>query len=91
MTDEVRLDLRLSPRVRYREVAGDLGVLIHLERGTIVTMNAQAARTLSLIAELGSRDAVVAAVAGRQAVPPAQAASDLDVFLAELREEGILQ
>ena len=83
--------LRLHPRVRYRAVGDELGVLIHLERGTVVTMNAQAARTLGLIAELGSRAAVVAAVAAEHDLAAAQVDADLEPFLAELREQEILR
>jgi hypothetical protein len=83
--------LVLNPRVRYRTVGESFGVLVHLERGTVVTMNAQAARTLALIAALGSRAEVAAQVAAEQDVPLATVDADLEPFLAELRQQEILR
>ena len=82
--------LELSPRIRYRAI-DDEGVVVHVDRGEVMVLNAVALRTLQLIGETGSRSAVLGRLVQEYDAPEAVLAADLDSFLGELREHDLLR
>ncbi len=86
MTDD-RLILR--PQVRFRAVDGE-GVLIHTERGVVIVVNALGLRTLELIREQGSRQAVIERLTAEYDAPQATITADLDAFLDQIRAQQLI-
>ncbi len=83
--------IRLSGRVRFRDVAGQ-GVLVHLEEGRVLVVNDVG---LFIVQALGrqamTESELAAAVAQAFEVDAARAQSDVAVFLEQLRGEKALQ
>lgn len=87
MTDD-RLALR--PQVRFRAIDEE-GVIVHTERGVVIVVNALGLRTLELIREQGSRQALIARLAVEYDAPDTTIATDLDAFLDQMREQQLLE
>lgn len=79
----------LSSQVRYRAV-GDEGVLIHLENGRVIVVNEVGLHIVQQLKKPTTRNDLAVAVAAEFEVSFAQAAEDLDLFLAELDQDQIL-
>ena len=80
----------LSDRVRFRAV-GEEGVVVHVESGRVVVLNATGLHVLREL-EQGSRTPaqLAGSLAAEFAVEPAEASADVAAFLAELDAERIL-
>jgi hypothetical protein len=87
MTDD-RLTLR--PQVRFRAVDEE-GVIVHTERSVVIVVNALGLRTLELIREQGSRQAVIERLAAEYDAPETTIAADVDAFLDQMREQQLLE
>ena len=92
MPESIQEDkVRLSGRVRFRDVAGQ-GVLVHLEEGRVLVVNDVG---LYIIQTLGRQAMTVSelaeAVAQAFCVNAARAKSDVALFLEQLRGEKALQ
>ena len=81
--------ISLSPQVRYR-VVGDEGVLVHLENGRVVVVNEVGLHIVQQLKQPTTRSDLVMSIAAEFEVSPLQAAEDLDLFLAELGQDQIL-
>ena len=82
--------LRLrSDDVEWR-VVGDEVIALHLPSSTYLAVNAVGATVWPKLVEGGTREQLVAAVLERFDVDEATARRDLDAFLADLDERGLI-
>ena len=81
--------ISLSAQVRYRSV-GDEGVLVHLENGRVVVVNQVGLHIVDCLKEPVTHGDLVESIAAEFDVSSEQAAADLDVFLAELDQDQLL-
>lgn len=79
----------LSPRVRFRAV-GDEGVLVQIESGRVLVVNAVGLYLLPLLKTPVPRKTLVSALVEEFEVSPGQAAMDLDAFIDQLDQEQVL-
>ena len=83
--------VRLSGRVRFRDVAGQ-GVLVHLEEGRVLVVNEVGLYIVQALGRQAMTESELAeAVAQAFEVDAVQAKSDVAVFLDQLRGEKALQ
>ena len=83
--------VRLSGRVRFREVAGQ-GVLVHLDEGRVLVVNDVGLYIIqALVRHAMSESELADAVAQAFEVDAIQAKSDVALFLEQLRGEKALQ
>ena len=82
--------ISLTSRVRYRAVGED-GVLVHFDNGRVMVVNEVGLCIVQLLDKLITRKDLAACVAAEFDVSAHQAEADLDLFLAELDEEQVLQ
>ena len=81
--------ISLSPQVRYRAV-DDEGVLVHLENGRVVVVNEVGLHIVQQLKKPITRSDLAMSIAAEFEVSSAQATEDLDLFLAELDQDQIL-
>ena len=81
--------ISLSPQARYRAV-GDEGVLVHLENGRVVVVNEVGLHIVQQLKKPITRSDLVMSISSEFEVSSVQAAEDLDLFLAELDQDQIL-
>ena len=81
--------ISLSSQVRYRSVS-DEGVLVHLENGRVVVVNQVGLHIVGCLKEPTTHDNLVESIAAEFDVSSRQAAADLDLFLAELDQDQLL-
>lgn len=83
--------VRLSGRVRFRNVAGQ-GVLVHLEEGRVLVVNEVGLYIVQALGRQAMTESELAeAVAQAFDVDAARAKSDVALFLDQLRGEKALQ
>jgi hypothetical protein len=82
--------INLSPRVRFRSV-GDEGVLVHLDSGRVVVVSEVGLSVVQGLSVPNTLDNLAAAIASEFVVTETQAIEDLEVFLAQLDEEKIVE
>ncbi len=82
--------ISLTSRLRYRAVGQD-GVLVHLDNGRVIVVNEVGLRIVQLLDKPMLRQNLTASVAAEFDVSADQAEADLDLFLAELDEEQVLE
>jgi len=81
--------ISLTSQVRYRAV-GDEGVLVHLENGRVIVVNEVGLFIVQLLAAPKTRRELAEAIALEFEVSADQAESDLELYLAELENEQVL-
>ena len=81
--------ISLSSQVRCRAV-GDEGVLVHLENGSVVVVNEVGLHIVQQLKKPITHSDLVMSIASEFEVSSVQAAEDLDLFLAELDQDQIL-
>ncbi len=79
---------RLAPGIAWQTIDGE-GVVLDLERGRSLGLNATAALILSLL-ETHTEEAIAAEISKRFGVTAEAAAVDLKDFLDVLRQNGLL-
>lgn len=84
-----RTRVRLSRDVIFREVAGEV-VLLHLGTGVYFGLDPVGTRVWQLLAEGRSREQILEVLVGEYDVGERRAAADLEDFVAELREHGLV-
>ncbi len=89
-TGDDEIGLALSPRVRWRAV-GDEGVLVHLDRGRVLVVNAVGLHLLQRLASRPTRASLLDSMVDGFECTRDQAQADLDAFLAELESESALE
>lgn len=83
--------MRLSGRVRFRDVAGQ-GVLVHLDEGRVLVVNDVGLYIVqALVRQAMTESELADAVARAFEVDAIQAKSDVALFLEQLRGEKVLQ
>ncbi len=82
--------LRLSPQVRFRAVDKE-GVIIHTQRGVVIVVNSLGLRIMELIREHGCRQGVLDRLIDEYDAPESILSTDLDDFLARLREQALVE
>ena len=82
--------INLTSRVRYRAVGED-GVLVHLDNGRVIVVNEVGLHIVQLLDRSMLRKDLTASVAAEFDVSADQAEADLDLFLAELDKEQVLE
>jgi hypothetical protein len=76
--------------VRYRAVGED-GVLVHLDNGRVLTVNAVGLHIVQALREPCTRSDLAASVADSFEISRQQAEADLDTFLQDLEAEQVLR
>ena len=82
--------IQLSSQVRYRAV-GEEGVLVHLENGRVIVVNEVGLFIIGQLDVPRTRHELVQAIFREFEVTEEQAASDLELYLAELAREQVLE
>lgn len=82
--------LRISSRIRYRNVGGE-GVVVHLDSGRVIVVNDLGLFVLQQLATPVSRQALVDAIVRDFDVSNEEAEADLSHYLQELGEENLLE
>jgi len=82
--------LSLTSRVRHRAV-GEEGVLVHLESGRVIVVNEVGLHIVQQLASAQTRQTLTESIAGTFDIGTEQAAADLDLYLAELDKEQVLE
>jgi len=90
MTMPSQEQLSLISSIRHRAV-DDEGVLVHLENGRVIIVNEVGLYIVKQLASPMTRQALTQAIALHFDIDTDTAASDLDVYIAELDKEQILQ
>lgn len=80
----------LTSRVRHRAVADD-GVLINLESGRVVVVNEVGLHIVQELASPKTRQSLVKSIISHFDIDAAQATADLEIYLAELESEQVLE
>jgi hypothetical protein len=86
VTSEIRLR---TDGIEWREVEGEI-VALELESSSYLAANPTATTLWSALVEGTTREALVRTVVEQYAVEEAVAGRDVDAFLAQLREQGLL-
>ncbi len=89
-TPDSETNIGLSPRVRWRAV-GEEGVVVHLEQGRVLVLNAVGLFAVQRLSNPLSRQALAVAIADEFEVSSEQAEADMDAFLAQLDAEQVLE
>ncbi len=79
----------LNTRIRHRAVGED-GVLVHLDSGRVIVVNEVGLHIVNLLASPISRQALVDSITRHFNVDADQAATDLELYFAQLEEEQSL-
>lgn len=82
--------LKIPDNVLFQEVDGE-AVLLSLDEGCYYGLDELGTRIWKLIHQDLDRDQVVAAIVAEYEVEPEQARGDLDAFLSDLRESGLIE
>ena len=82
--------LRKNPQVVYRALAGEGGVLLHLESGAYHGLNEVGTLIWSLLDEERTLDELVTELHERLLDPPEDLRGEVERFLADLRERDLL-
>lgn len=82
--------IMLTSQVRYRAVGGD-GVLVHLENGRVIVVNEVGLFIVQQLDSPRTSHQLAAAISLEFEVTENQAKSDLEVYLAELDNEQVLE
>ena len=82
--------ISLTSQVRYRAV-GDDGVLVHLENGRVIVVNEVGLFIVQLLDCPRTCQELVTAISLEFEVTENQAKTDLEVYLAELDNEQVLE
>jgi hypothetical protein len=82
--------ISLTSQVRYRTV-GDDGVLVHLENGRVIVVNEVGLFIVQQLNSPKTRQELAVAISHEFEVTENQAESDLEVYLAELDNEQVLE
>jgi len=82
--------IRKNPQVVYRALAGEGGVLLHLESGAYHGLNEVGTLIWGLLDEERTFDQLVAELRERLLDPPADLRDEVERFLADLRERDLL-
>jgi hypothetical protein len=82
--------LRKNPQVVYRALAGEGGVLLHLESGAYHGLNEVGTLIWGLLDEERTLDQLVAELRERLLDPPEDLRGEVERFLADLRERDLL-
>ena len=80
--------LRLAPGIAWQRIDGE-GVVLDLERGRSLGLNASATLILSLI-DTHAEEAIVAELCRSFAVTAEEAEADVRSFMGELRQGGLV-
>lgn len=80
----------LTSQVRYRAV-DDEGVLVHLENGRVIVVNEVGLFIVQQLDSPKTHQELVIAIAWEFEVTEKQAAADLELYLAELDNEQVLE
>lgn len=81
---------KIPDNVLFQEVDGE-AVLLSLDEGCYYGLDELGTRIWKLIHQDLDRDQVVAAIVAEYEVEPEQARGDLDAFLNDLRESGLIE
>ncbi len=90
MTNTPQETLSLISSIRHRAV-DDEGVLVHLENGRVIIVNEVGLYIVKQLASPQTRQALTQSIARHFDIDPDTAASDLEIYIAELDKEQILQ
>ncbi len=82
--------IQLSSQVRYRAV-GEEGVLVHLENGRVIVVNEVGLFIIGQLDVPRTQNELARAISREFEVTEEQAASDLELYLAELAREQVLE
>ena len=82
--------IRRNPQVVYRALAGEGGVLLHLESGTYHGLNEIGTLIWGLLDEEKTFDGLVEKLRERLLDPPDDLSGEVERFLADLRERDLL-
>jgi hypothetical protein len=82
--------LKKNPQVVYRQLAGEGGVLLHLESGAYHGLNEVGTLIWGLLDEEKTFDELVADLREHLLDPPADLDGEVERFLADLRERDLL-
>jgi hypothetical protein len=82
--------IRKNPQVVYRALAGEGGVLLHLESGAYHGLNEVGTLIWGLLDEEKTFDQLVAELRGHLLDPPDDLPGEVERFLTDLRERDLL-
>lgn len=82
--------IRKNPQVVYRALAGEGGVLLHLESGAYHGLNEVGTLIWGLLDEDKTFDQLVAELRDHLLDPPDDLPGEVERFLADLRERDLL-
>ncbi len=82
--------LFLTPRIRYR-VVDEEGVLVHLESDRVIVVNKVGLFIVEQLATPKSRLSLANSIASHFEIDVEQAKKDLDLYIAELDRERVLE
>jgi Coenzyme PQQ synthesis protein D (PqqD) len=82
--------IRRNPQVVYRALAGEGGVLLHLESGAYHGLNEVGTLIWGLLDEEKTLDELVEGLRGQLLDPPDHLRGDVERFVADLRERDLL-
>ncbi len=80
----------LSSRMRHRAV-GDDGVLVHLDNGRVIVVNEVGLHIVQQLATPQTKQALIDSISTHFDVDVEQAEADLELYLAELDKEQVLE
>jgi len=86
MTEQIGL----TSRLRHRAV-GDDGVLVHLDNGRVIVVNEVGLHIVQQLETPKTKQALTDSIISAFAVDVEQATKDLDLYLAELDREQVLE
>ena len=82
--------IRKNPQVVYRALAGEGGVLLHLESGAYHGLNEVGTLIWGLLDEDKTFDQLIAELRDHLLDPPDDLPGEVERFLADLRESDVL-
>jgi len=82
--------IKKNPQVVYRALAGEGGVLLHLESGAYHGLNEVGTLIWGLLDEERTLEQLVAELRERLLDPPEDLRGEVERFLADLRERDLL-
>lgn len=82
--------ISLSSRLRHRSV-GDEGVLVHLDNGRVIVVSEVGLHIIQQLEMPRTKQALTASITETFDVSELQASADLDLYLAELSKEQVLE
>jgi hypothetical protein len=82
--------LALHPDIMFRSI-GEEGIIVDQRQPEVIVVNAQGIRIIELIRETGSRKAVEDRLMEEFEAPADEIKNDLDDFLNQLRERGMIR